>query len=127
MTALMDTPNADNTTQKQVAEFILDLLKSLGSVAVIGWGALRASRKWRAREEQVERKEASDLADVLVKGIDSDQARKDKRVDTLETRAEEARIREIGYLNQIAELQRKVAQLEFQLEALRQRLEAPKK
>jgi len=122
----MDSPSPD-TTQKQIAEFLLDLLKSVGSVAVIGWGALRASRKWRAREEQVERKEASDLAGVLVDGINRDQERKDKRVDQLEARIEEARIREIGYLNQIAELQRKVTQLEFQLEALKQRLEPPKK
>jgi len=126
VTAIMDSPSPD-TTQKQIAEFLLDLLKSVGSVAVIGWGALRASRKWRAREEQVERKEASDLAGVLVDGINRDQERKDKRVDQLEARIEEARIREIGYLSQIAELQRKVAQLEFQLEALRQRLEPPQK
>lgn len=122
----MDSPGPD-TTQKQIAEFLLDLLKSVGSVAVIGWGALRASRKWRAREEQVERKEASDLAGVLVDGINRDQERKDKRVDQLEARIEEARIREIGYLNQIAELQHKVTQLEFQLEALKQRLESPQK
>lgn len=122
----MDSPSPDST-QKQVLDFVLDLLKSVGSVAVIGWGALRASRKWRAREEQAERKEASDLAEVLVKGIDSEQTRKDKRVDQLEARIEEARIREIGYLNQIAELQRKVTQLEFQLEALKQRLEPPQK